>query len=560
MTADYRSVFTENGALYGNDYIVPDPCTTEFRLRFRAETECTPRVLKILEILIPEDAPICCEGYQMLSLTAGTFGHPRQVGRIDEVRDYRLYDGRDGILGANFFAFHADDVWHLMGTTSCTETSVFFRKNGGVLEVYWDLGDITVAAGGDYESEYICFLTGSSRDEILDEYARRINIRMPPLSGYRSAGWCSWYAYYAGITESAVRENLDCMAQDWPELSLVLIDDGYQPFMGDWLESSERFGSGVKRICEDILARGKCPALWISPFIASGGSRLFREHRDWFIRGADGSPVPAGDITYGGWRDTPWYLLDTSVYEVREHLARVFRIFRRDYGISCFKLDACYFGAVPGTRSSRPGVTWISRYRLGLMAIRRGAGDDACLIGCNAPLWPSLGLLNVMRLGDDAERRQDRANLNSEMLRYRYWMADMFWTMDPDAILTAPLEGANPPEAAVRVMTAQAYALGGLLMLGDPLRETRFPGGERFFRKLFGNVHDRRRAQPLNRALTVFRNEKDVITVFGGNSGEPLAAYRGRYRVFAGSPASEADFVPAGDAEILLPEGAGRDF
>ena len=560
MTADYRAIFTENGSLYGNEYIVPDPLTTEFRLRFQTAEECTPRVLKVLEIMIPEEAPIYCEGYQMLSLTAGTFGHPRQTGRIDEVRDYRLYDSRDGILGANFFAFYADGLWHLVGATSCTETDIFFRKSNGVLEIYWELGDITVAAGSEYESEYICFLTGSSRDEILDEYARRINVRMPPLSGRRDTGWCSWYAYYAGITEARIRENLDIMAAEWPELRIMLIDDGYQPFMGDWLESSERFRSGVKLISEDILARGKCPALWISPFIASGGSRLFREHRDWFIQGDDGVPLAAGDITYGGWRDTPWYLLDTSVYEVREHLARVFRILRRDYGISCFKLDACYFGALPGARSSRPGVTWISRYRLGLTAIRRGAGEDACLIGCNAPLWPSLGLLNVMRLGDDAERRQERAVLNCEMLRYRYWMADMFWTMDPDAILTAPLEGTPPPETAVRVMTAQAYALGGMLMLGDPLGGTGFPGGERFFRMLFGQVRDRKRAVPVNRALTVFRNDAGAVTVFGGNSGEPLAAYRGMFRVFAGRAAAEEDAVPAGDAEILVPEGLLRNL
>ena len=560
MAMDYHCALTENGSFSGNDYIVPDALTTEYRLCFHAAEERRPGLVRILEMTLPEDALIYSEGYQMLSLTAGSFGRPRHIGRINETRDYRLYHGLDGVLGSNFFMFYADERWHLMGATSCGETDIFFRKNGNDLEVYWDLGDITLKAGSDYEAEYVCFLTGEKRDEILDEYARRISIRMPPVYGARASGWCSWYAYYAGITEDLIRENLNIMAEDWPDLEFLLIDDGYQPFMGDWLESSERFRSGVKLISEDILARGKCPALWISPFIASGGSRLFREHRDWFIQGDDGVPLAAGDITYGGWRDTPWYLLDTSVYEVREHLARVFRILRRDYGISCFKLDACYFGALPGARSSRPGVTWISRYRLGLTAIRRGAGEDACLIGCNAPLWPSLGLLNVMRLGDDAERRQERAVLNCEMLRYRYWMADMFWTMDPDAILTAPLEGTPPPETAVRVMTAQAYALGGMLMLGDPLGGTGFPGGERFFRMLFGQVRDRKRAVPVNRALTVFRNDAGAVTVFGGNSGEPLAAYRGMFRVFAGRAAAEEDAVPAGDAEILVPEGLLRNL
>ncbi|WP_406545513.1 Sip1-related alpha-galactosidase [Succinimonas sp.] len=560
MAMDYHCALTENGSFSGNDYIVPDALTTEYRLCFHAAEECRPGLVRILEMTLPEDALIYCEGYQMLSLTAGSFGHPRHIGRIDETRDYRLYHGLEGVLGSNFFMFYADERWHLMGATSCGETDIFFRKNGNDLEVYWDLGDITLKAGSDYEAEYVCFLTGEKQDEILDEYARRISIRMPPVYGARASGWCSWYAYYAGITEDLIKENLNIMAEDWPDLEFLLIDDGYQPFMGDWLDRSPRFRSGVKRICEDILAQGKCPALWLAPFIASPGSRIFREHRDWFIADESGEPLKAESITYGGWRDTPWYLLDTSLYEVREHLSRMFRILRRDYGVSCFKLDACFFGAVPGTVSRQPGVTWISRYRLGLTAIRKGAGADACLIGCNAPLWPSLGLLNVMRLGDDAERSQERADLNSEMLRYRYWMADALWTMDPDCILTAEVGDREPPEAAVRVMTAQAFALGGLLLLGDPLSKANLPGGVRFLRSLLKQNPERRRSDPLNQALTVFRNARGIITVFGGGSGEPLALYQGMYRIFAGREVSEEDRVPSGDAEILIPPELSRSF
>ena len=46
-----------------------------------------------------------------------------------------------------------------------------------------------------------------------------------------------------------------------------------------------------------------------------------------------GSPLKAEDITYGGWRCTPWYILDTSNPEVQEHLTSVVRTMREEWGV-----------------------------------------------------------------------------------------------------------------------------------------------------------------------------------------------------------------------------------
>ena len=48
-------------------------------------------------------------------------------------------------------------------------------------------------------------------------------------------------------------------------------------------------------------------------------------------------------------------------------------------------------------------ATRIEAYRRGLEAIRRGAGQ-ALLMGCNHPLWPSLGLIHASRSSLDIER------------------------------------------------------------------------------------------------------------------------------------------------------------
>ncbi|NMR77693.1 glycoside hydrolase family 36 protein, partial [Vibrio alginolyticus] len=152
--------------------------------------------------------------------------------------------------------------------------------------------------------------------------------------------WCSWYAYYADVTEQNVLENVDCMQDKLEDLEWVLLDDGYQAFMGDWLTPSDKFSGGVKELIQNIRAKGKKPAIWMAPFIAQPESEVFKQHPEWFVRHPDGQLLKAEDVTYGGWRCTPWYILDTSNPEVQDHLTHVVSVMRLEWGVELFKLDA----------------------------------------------------------------------------------------------------------------------------------------------------------------------------------------------------------------------------
>ena len=72
------------------------------------------------------------------------------------------------------------------------------------------------------------------------------------------------------------------------------------------------------------------------PFIARPESDLFKRHQDWFVTHEDGSLLKAEDVTYAGWRCTPWYILDTSNVDVQEHLTNVVRTMREEWGIGLF--------------------------------------------------------------------------------------------------------------------------------------------------------------------------------------------------------------------------------
>jgi alpha-galactosidase len=99
-----------------------------------------------------------------------------------------------------------------------------------------------------------------------------------------------------------------------------------------------------------------------------------------------------------------------------------------------------------------------------MQAILRGAGDSF-ILGCNHPIWPSLGLIHGSRSSGDIKRawttieKVARQNLN------RNWQNGRLWWNDPDAVVLA---GALPLNEFQFHATA-VYASGGMILSGDDL-------------------------------------------------------------------------------------------
>src|SRR5437879_1291359 len=103
--------------------------------------------------------------------------------------------------------------------------------------------------------------------------------------------------------------------------------------MGDWLETGKAFGGDVLGVLKEIRRRGFEPAIWVAPFIAQADSHVSQQHPDWFIKRADGTPLPSNEVTFGGWRYGPWYALDGTHPEAQKHLESLFRTMRRRVGL-----------------------------------------------------------------------------------------------------------------------------------------------------------------------------------------------------------------------------------
>jgi alpha-galactosidase len=255
----------------------------------------------------------------------------------------------------------------------------------------------------------------------------------PPQVRPVRPGWCSWYFYFRGVREADIVENLDAAERLSLPIEIVQVDDGYEAGIGDWLEASPRFGS-LRRTASRIAATGKRVGVWTAPFLVGERSSLAATHPDWLVGGAD-----------AGWNwEQDLRVLDVTHPDAADYLENVYRTLT-SWGISYHKLDFLYAGAMVGRR--REDCSPLDAYSEGLELIRRAVGMEATLLGCGAPLLPSIGLVDAMRVGPDvlpesmSGGSETSAPALEKALRVtsaRAWMHGRLWANDPDCLVVRP--------------------------------------------------------------------------------------------------------------------------
>jgi alpha-galactosidase len=293
------------------------------------------------------------------------------------------------------------------------------------------------------------------------------------------SGWCSWYYYFGGVSEQAVLENVEFLAAQRDELPLAYfqVDDGYQADIGDWTTTNDKFPHGLAWLAEQIHSKGFKAGLWLAPFLAASTSALYREHPEWIVHDGDGRPV----LAIRHW-DRDCYALDCTHPGAQAWLTRLARTFVGEYRFDYLKLDFIYAGAVEGVRYHRR-ATRAQAYRRGLEAIRQEA-SDAFILGCGAPLGPSVGLVHAQRIGPDvAAYWRLPGRLATEQLPIvslpacenairnslaRFWTHGRLWLNDPDCLLVRDSETALSLDEVRSLATAVALS-GGMVFLSDAM-------------------------------------------------------------------------------------------
>jgi alpha-galactosidase len=448
------------------------------------------RVREIIVASLSHDLPgatqLYGESFQMLSQTGGRLDAPEHFG-YDESKHYKLVPPANtshAVTGVMLLRPPGEPATTLLGFSSSRRFAGRFLLRPAAaatpaspasIDVWQDGENLALAPGETWQLEELIFASGPAPSALLATLAARINENHPPLRFDKPpTGWCSWYCFGPKVTAEDVEANLDVIAKTVPALKYVQIDDGYQPAMGDWLETGKAFGGDVARVLASIRKRGFEPAIWVAPFIAEAGSHVFKQHPDWFVKGGRehgefaGKPLPADKVSFGGWRRGPWYVLDGTHPAVQKHFETLFTTMREKWGCTYFKLDANFWGMLHGGRYHDPKATRVEAYRRGMAAVLRGT-KDAFVLGCNHPIWGSFGLVHGSRSSGDIKRTWKRVKQCARENLSRNWQNGTLWWNDSDAVVLNGDHTGNLTDDEFQFHASAIFASGGLVLSGDDL-------------------------------------------------------------------------------------------
>ena len=365
-------------------------------------------------------------------------------------------------------------------TTTCDQACGFVvaRPRDGLdtvhVESRCDLEGMRCEPGAELRAETLLMLPTDdawrSAERYADHLAERYHASFAegPLTG-----WSDWQYYRRDITEEDVLENLDALVDGKYPIEYVLVDDGYQRNMSDWLVPNERFPHGIGWLAERIREKGFKPGIWIAPLTAHESSALVREHPAWLVRDAE------GDILAHRSHMGTVHVVDYTVPEAVDWLRSLLRTLVGEFGFRWIKLDGpirrYYAGAV---FRNRP-ITSVQHIRLVLEIIReetRGA-----ILEGEGYYGPTIGLVDTQRVTQDIQQDWPRLRHTAQVNLLSTFMHRRWWINNPDAFILRDEPSPHctfdgRPEVVMTEdelhteLTALALT-GGVVMLTDRMRE-----------------------------------------------------------------------------------------
>lgn len=238
------------------------------------------------------------------------------------------------------------------------------------------------------------FIAFGQENVVFAEYAEQLGNRLGLIKKNGAPRvWCSWYSLYTMIDEAILHKIFDELG-DLP-FDVLQVDDGWQVDIGDW-EVNGKFPSGMNALAKKIKSTGRRAGLWLAPLIATKSSKLFHEHKDWFLHDERGRFVSAG-FNWG----EPLYALDTTHPDVTLWLVALMKQVRT-WGFDYLKLDFLYAGALKGKRHN--DMPREVAYRECLRMMHEAMGADAFFLTCGTPILPVIGMCDAIRIGPDVSR------------------------------------------------------------------------------------------------------------------------------------------------------------
>ena len=258
-----------------------------------------------------------------------------------------------------------------------------------------DVEGVALNPGDEYELFDLAFLRGTY-DEVFDEYFRLMGVKKPRIS--HMSGYTSWYNYFQKIDEKTMLRDLNALDIVKDSVSIFQIDDGYEPFVGDWCyDNPEKFPKGMKYIADAIHDKGYMAGIWLAPFSVQIKSRTYKEHPDWVLRYPDSGKPILGCAGWGG-----AYTLDIYNEEARAYIRDFFDMVLNVWGYDMVKLDFLYSACMYPRGNKSRGTLMCEA-----MDFLRECVGDKLILGCGVPLGAAFGRVDACRISCDVDLKYE---------------------------------------------------------------------------------------------------------------------------------------------------------
>lgn len=298
------------------------------------------------------------------------------------------YPEKRGVThGESWCYFRNGDKYRLIASLDERPGYTLFQYDVGAKQLTIKRDCAGLKVGGRFHAFDLFFAEGTE-DEVFDAWFKAMNIK--PRTNERVTGYSSWYNRYQDINDESITQDLEGCTTVLRPGDLFQIDDGWEPFVGDWLEEdSKKFPRGMAASVKDIHAHGFKAGLWLAPFVCQKGSSIQWQHPDWLLQ-VDNKPWYCGSNWGGFWS------LDIDKPAVQDYLKKVFDRVFNEWGFDLVKLDFLYAAAPFGNeKESRAGRM------IRAMELLRELCGDKLILGCGVPVMPAFGLVDYCRVSCD---------------------------------------------------------------------------------------------------------------------------------------------------------------
>ena len=407
--------------------------------------------------------------------------------------DYTFYASKKDRL-------HSYDVFYVKGNNEIFILNNNFRNAYLTIELNKNLNRINFISDVegkvlDEGDEFVVF--DFERYATYREGMDAFNNKYPKRDIKKLFGYTSWYNYYQNINEEIMMRDLEALDD---RFELFQIDDGYETFVGDWLDvDKNKFPHGLKPIVDRAHEKGLKAGIWLAPFVVEKKAKLFTEHPEYLKKDKNGNPIKVG-INWSG-----QYALDVENPAVREYIKECL-LHYVNMGFDFFKLDFLYSSAYV-----HDGITHAeaseSSYKF-LKQVLKGK----TILGCGATLSNVYNNFDYVRIGPDVSLTFDASPLLRTLHRempstknaiqntfFRSFMDDRWFGNDPDVFLLRDNNLKLKKEQKRALITINAL-FGRVLFTSDNVGD-----------------YDEEKKDMLNKALDLFKNATDVSFVKKGN-------------------------------------------